>query len=315
MLDPDGDGIYETTVVFNEEKKKRPGSILAVIPQYQRVPQYHSPSPIADAIYNLSLEEMEKAIEPDSTFRTGKEWAGVWTRGYQLQHNALHGLSAAKGGYVQPYEKGQERKDHPGYGNRRRISLFYRPHDLGNGSLADIPGYRRSGLAQNSYAIIKRSVEDDRHNAFDKLTGLVKGESSFLDWREQTYPKWMQPADIYESFNLGTNAVHFRHRVLSLMAKNYDFHRMPPFTRPRRIRSNRPSTFIYGYPEKDITGNTFYSRTSKILSPRSEALGEALCVLFGIAGHERAKSVIEKRLNCHSGYPVSIHRSITSPVS
>ena len=26
------------------------------------------------------LEEMVKAIEPDSTFRTGKEWAGVWTR-------------------------------------------------------------------------------------------------------------------------------------------------------------------------------------------------------------------------------------------
>ena len=43
-------------------------------------PQYHSEYPITDAIYNLSLEEMQKAIEPDSTFRTGKEWAGVWTR-------------------------------------------------------------------------------------------------------------------------------------------------------------------------------------------------------------------------------------------
>jgi len=28
----------------------------------------------------MSVEEMIKAVEPDSTFRTGKEWAGVWTR-------------------------------------------------------------------------------------------------------------------------------------------------------------------------------------------------------------------------------------------
>src|SRR5580704_16747929 len=43
-------------------------------------PRYHSDYPISDAIYNLSLEEMERAVEKDSTFRTGKEWGGVWTR-------------------------------------------------------------------------------------------------------------------------------------------------------------------------------------------------------------------------------------------
>ena len=37
------------------------------------------------------------------------------------------------------------------------------------------------------------------HNA---ATGMVKNESSFLDWRQQTYPAWMQPADIYQSENL-----------------------------------------------------------------------------------------------------------------
>ncbi len=38
---------------------------------------------------------------------------------------------------------------------------------------------------------------------------MVKGESSFLDWRERP-SKWMEPADIYESECLGTNAVHFK---------------------------------------------------------------------------------------------------------
>ena len=36
-------------------------------------PQYKSDYLISDAIYNMSLEEMIKAVEPDSTFRTGKE--------------------------------------------------------------------------------------------------------------------------------------------------------------------------------------------------------------------------------------------------
>ncbi len=43
-------------------------------------PQYQSGYPLQTPIYNMSLEEMIKAVEPDSTFRTGKEWAGVWTR-------------------------------------------------------------------------------------------------------------------------------------------------------------------------------------------------------------------------------------------
>ncbi|MEZ4685479.1 MAG: hypothetical protein R3B47_05280 [Bacteroidia bacterium] len=49
---------------------------------------------------------------------------------------------------------------------------------------------------------------------------MFSGESSFLDWREQTYPKWMDNKDIYASFNLGTNVVHYQaHRILAEMAK------------------------------------------------------------------------------------------------
>jgi uncharacterized protein YyaL (SSP411 family) len=70
-----------------------------------------------------------------------------------------------------------------------------------------------------AYQVIKNSIEDDFSTIYDPVTGMVKGESSFLDWREQTYPKWMQPADIFESECLGTNAVHFQANIiLSKMA-------------------------------------------------------------------------------------------------
>ena len=36
-------------------------------------PRYISDHVLADALYNLSMEEMIKAVEPDSTLRTGKE--------------------------------------------------------------------------------------------------------------------------------------------------------------------------------------------------------------------------------------------------
>lgn len=43
-------------------------------------PQLSTPNKLHTAIYNLGLDEMVNAVEPDTTLRTGKEWAGVWTR-------------------------------------------------------------------------------------------------------------------------------------------------------------------------------------------------------------------------------------------
>jgi hypothetical protein len=81
LKDLNGDGIYETTLVLNKpEDENRIASSWKMSRDVTAFPQYHSPYKISDAIYNLGLEEMQKAIEPDSTFRTGKEWGGVWTR-------------------------------------------------------------------------------------------------------------------------------------------------------------------------------------------------------------------------------------------
>src|SRR6185295_9372140 len=96
MKDEDGDGIYETTITLNvpqEQVKTAPRWNLSK--DISAFPQYKSDFPIANAIYNLSLEEMQNAIEPDSTFRTGKEWAGVWTR--DIRYSII--LSMA---YLQP---------------------------------------------------------------------------------------------------------------------------------------------------------------------------------------------------------------------
>ena len=58
-------------------------------------PQLTTPNMLHTAIYNMGLDEMVNAIEPDTTLRTGKEWAGVWTR--DVSYSIL--LSMA---YLQP---------------------------------------------------------------------------------------------------------------------------------------------------------------------------------------------------------------------
>ena len=58
------------------------------------------------------------------------------------------------------------------------------------------------------YPAIQNSLEDDRRVIFDSESNLYRGETSFIDWREQSYPKWMQPVDIYNSKAHNTNVVY-----------------------------------------------------------------------------------------------------------
>ena len=90
---------------------------------------------------------------------------------------------------------------------------------------------------------------------------MVLGESSFLDWREQTYPRWMQPADIYSSQALGTNAVHFRtyqilcgdgqaaRQALGGVHKNRGAHSSPRSTRTSGSKiAATMANYLYGRP-------------------------------------------------------------------
>ena len=295
MKDPDGDGIYETTLIFNakNDQKKTDGN-WKLSKNTMAFPQYHSENVLSDAIYNLSLEEMINAVEPDSTFRTGKEWAGVWTR--DISYSII--LSMA---HLQPKVamKSLMRK----VNSHKRII-----QDTGTGGAYPISTdrivwataawevYKVTGdkkWLENSFEIIKNSIEDDYFVAYDYETGLVRGESSFLDWREQTYPRWMQPADIYESENLGTNALHFQANViLSEMATILN---QPVVSEKHKMMAANIKKGINTYlwmPEKGYYAQYLYGRNYKMMSPRAEALGEALCVLFGIADVDKAHSIV-----------------------
>ncbi|HYG19393.1 MAG TPA: glycogen debranching protein, partial [Ohtaekwangia sp.] len=143
------------------------------------------------------------------------------------------------------------------------------------------------------YPIVKKSMAADLKNVLDKETGLVRGESSFLDWREQTYPGWMEPADIFQSVCLGTNAVHHEaNKVLASMAKALG--ETDVANRHARIADGikKAVNDHLWLDDRQYYAQYLYGRNFRIPSPRSEALGEALCILFDIADPQRQKHLV-----------------------
>jgi Bacterial alpha-L-rhamnosidase 6 hairpin glycosidase domain len=293
LKDPNGDGIYETTLVLNKpQDENKIASTWKLKRNASAFPQYHSKYKITDALYNLALEEMQNAVEPDSTFRTGKEWGGVWTR--DISYSIILSMAVlqpkvATYSLMRKVQNGRIIQD-TGTGGAYPVSS-----DRMIWAVAAFEVYKVTGDKDwliKAYQIIKKSAEDDLSNVYDKQTGLVRGESSFLDWREETYPKWMQPADIYESECLGTNVVHYQvNKVLAAMAASLND---PAAT----TYSQQANTIKKGIQDnlwtanKGYYGQYLYGRNFKTLSPRSEALGEALAVLFDATDPIREQSVI-----------------------
>ncbi|OGX81905.1 glycogen debranching protein [Hymenobacter lapidarius] len=306
LKDPNGDGIYEVTLLLNQ-----PQAAKTTAGQWKQsidtadLPQYTSDYPLADALYNLALEEARRAVEPDSTFRTGKEWAGVWTRDIsysiilaqatlqpKVAMNSLLRKVSADGRIIQD----------TGTGGAYPCST-----DRVVWATAAWEIYKATGdeaWLRKVYPIIKKSIADDRQNAYDPATGLVRGESSFLDWREQTYPRWMQPVDIYLSQTLGTNAVHYQANVVmaQMAGKLGDPGAAARYKRQAQALKDAMNEHLW-QPEKGYYGQYLYGRTALTLSPKAEALGEALSVLFGVAEGERAQEVVARTPTTAFGIP------------
>jgi len=293
LKDPDGDGIYETTLTMGGNDKKIASS-WKLSKDISAFPQYRSGYKLSDAIYNMSLEEMQKAVEPDSTFRTGKEWSGVWTRDISysiILSMAILQPKVAVYSLMRKVKNGRVIQD-TGTGGAYPVSSDRMIWAVAAWEVYKVTGDR--GWLAKAYQIIKNSVTDDEKNVYDPITGLVHGESSFLDWREETYPKWMQPADIYESECLGTNVVHYQvNKVLAAMARLMNDPDASMYDKQANIIKKGIQNCLW-QPAKGYYGQYLYGRNYKSLSPRSEALGEALAVYFGAANEAQQQSVIAR---------------------
>ncbi len=265
-------------------------------------PKLRSEYPLLDALYNLSLEELQENTRPDGAFDAGAKWKGVWTR--DTSYSILLSLAAiqpeaAKASLLQKVKRDRIVQD-TGTGGSWPVST-----DRVTWSLAAWEIYLVTGEGhwlQQSYAVIRNSILDDEQVVMDPATGLAHGESSFMDWREQTYPRWMEPVDIYSSEALGTNAVYYRtYRILASMAQELGQPSGDWNSRADRIRiamNQRLWIKSRGY-----YGQYLYGRVWQTLSPRADALGESLAVLFDIPSPEQQDQIIRSQPLMEYGLP------------
>jgi len=268
------------------------------------LPHYTSTLTLDNALFNLSLEESELAIEPDSTYRTGVYWGGVWTR--DVSYSILHALA-------QLCPEVSMRSLLAKVDDRNRII-----QDTGTGGawpcstdrttwvLAAWEVYLVTGdkaWLQRIFPVVRNTIEDDHLVAFDPATGLMRGETSWLDWREQEYPTWMQPADIYASEAMNTTAVHYRAlRILAEMCAILDLpgrERYDGWADTLRDGMNRHLWMD----DRGLYAIYLYGRNHLVQHPQMEILGEAFAILWDIADPARQQRISQSMVSEPFGTP------------
>lgn len=269
-------------------------------------PTLETPYLIEEAAFNIGLDESINAVEPDGTLRTGLEWGGVWTR--DVSYSIIHSMSyiqteAAKTSLMCKVNSKGEIIQDTGTGGAWPCST---DREIWVGAAWEI--YKVTGdmeWLKTVYPIAKKSLEVDMRTVFEKETNLVRGESSFIDWREQSYPTWMEPADIYDTKCLGTNMVFYialssaaeMGRVLGDDATAEYFEEMAALVK-EGINENLWMD-DYGYYAQYLGG-----RNNDLLYDKSETLGQALSILWGVAEGERAQTLSENMPIVDYGAPV-----------
>ena len=280
--------------------KGRPGYFMPVEQTWRRkndlsaYPRLTTSNKLMEAVYNMGLDEMVNAVEPDTTLRTGKEWAGVWTRDVSysiiLSMAALQPEASMISLMKKINDEGQIIQD-TGSGGAWPISSDRMVWVLAAWEIYKVTGSRQ--WLERVFPVVERSLAKDKATIYSEA-GLVKGETSFLDWREQSYPRWMQTADIAESEAMGTNvmcgaalkAASEMAAVLGDKKKSADY----------AAQSADMAAAIekrFDIPGEGYLGMYTYGRGNKILNPRAETLGESLAILYDIASPERQKRISE----------------------
>lgn len=256
-------------------------------------PKLTTPNRLHEAIYNMGLDEMVNAVEPDTTLRTGKEWAGVWTR--DVSYSIL--LSMA---YLQPEASmiSLMKKVDPlgriiqdtGSGGAWPVSTDREIWCVAAWEVYKVTGDRK--WLEYVYPIVKRSLETDRTAFYDTETGLIKGETSFIDWREQSHPRWMQCADIYNTETLSTSVVHAQAwKVLGEMATILGHKEVAKDAFEQSEKISEAVNKALWLDDKGYYAMYLYGRDNLIVNPRAETLGESLAIMWDVAPEARAKSV------------------------
>lgn len=323
-----GDELKTYTLTTDAELRDNyPASKERTITESAESPRLRSGNTMFDALFALAVTELNEnkvsAISdysmnngesvPCDCFETGANWHYVWTRdtAYAV-HSAVAFLEPQKSKNSLKF-KISERKSAVGGGNMQIVQ------DTGSGgswpvstdrvvwalgaieTLKNLEGSDYNSFLSDSYEAIKNTLEADRLHVYDSEDGLYRGEQSFLDWREQTYPKWTadNTKHIGMSKTLSTNVLHYMAMTIAAaMAEELGkTTEASQFTIQAESLKNAIKSAFYLADKKTFsTMKTTFLDSSAV--DKRDLLGEALTVLSGVADNAQTAEIIAE-------YPVT----------
>ncbi len=317
-----------------------PGSPRTVVEQ-AGWPTTRTGNDMFDALHALAMEEAGQlsvstirdgafengsAIDCGGCFETGRLWTYVWTRDTSFATDlGMAAIDPARARASLEFKLSERR----GGGNLQVVQ------DTGSGGsypvssdrvawalgaqrlLAYLDGADRDAFQGRAYEALRNTVEHDRNVVYDASDGLYFGETSFLDWREQTYPEWTadDPVQIAMSKALGTNLLHLRalEVVSGLATEAGDTNLAGRYSGwADALRTAIQTKF---WLDGEGLFSTFIPTT---LDPapvrRYDLLGSAFAVIFGVASDAQAQRVLASYPHYGPGAPVIFPEQQNTPI-
>ncbi|WP_233839916.1 trehalase family glycosidase [Dyella sp. 2HG41-7] len=292
-------------------------------------------SPMFDGLFAMAQDELTQdsvtAIRdgafdhgqpiPCTCFETGAKWPYVWTRdlsyavdlgvwkidplrarnGLNFKLSDVRDASQKQGLYVM---------QDTGSGGSWPISTDRVVWFLGAHHLLDDKHF-----AGDVYRALNDTLAQDRQYTFDPDKGLYRGETSFLDWREQTYPAWTADNVVFiaQSFALSTNVLHYQALQLAahLSASHGDAANAKRYEEQAAALKKAINAHFWradrGMYMSYIGGNGAPFDTYDLL-------GTALAVTSGVAEGDRARKALENYPTWPAGSPVIWPERADQPV-
>jgi hypothetical protein len=278
-----------------------------------------------DALYALALEEVRQCsvasiqdgaynnAQPiqcpsGGCFETGRLWTFAWTRDTAYAVDlGLAALDPTRARNTLEFKLSELRSggrlqfvQDTGSGGSYPVSSDRAVWALGAWQvLKFLSGAERDAFLALAFEAAQNTIDHDRAVIFDATLGLYRGEQSFLDWREQSYPSWTasDTVQIHMSKALSTNVAHLR--LLEIAAQMAD-----------ELGESALATTYQGWANdlRSAINSTFYLPASGMyatfittfLDPapahQFDLLGSALAVLAEVGPSARLENVV-------SGYP------------
>jgi hypothetical protein len=291
---------------------------------------------VNDAIQNSVSQIRDHAygnnepIQIDA-FQTGEFWTYVWTRDIsystylalasfdpQRAENSLaFKTSELKPSVTNGYAE-QIIQD-TGSGGSYPISSDRIVWILGaSETLKYLPESERQAFLAKVYTLLSDTIEQDRRLIFDETDGLYRGEQSFLDWREQTYPGWTKDnvKAIGMSKALSVNAAYYfalntASEYAGQLGHGDEQVRYAAWAKELKAAINKnfydPDTGLY-------STCLFTDEAQPVRIRRYDLLGESLAILLGVADDASAQSILSHYPTGPYGPPVVWPQEMTVPI-